>query len=99
MVNVKWKSEVLMKPKNERICNVCRFASVLQAAKKAVCAKANTYTEVWRHCFPSQRLDEEISFHVLGRTPMLGFVIVNESQNMIKAFDEDMNFLKSWRIE
>ena len=59
----------------------------------------NVYTEHWYCCFPSQRLDEEVGFYTLGSSPVLGFVILNETNGIIKAFDKDMNLLVSLGVD
>ena len=75
--------------------NFRQIVSLLKQAKMIVMQNANAYTEHWHFCFPSQRLDEEVGFCTLGSSPALGFIVLNESNGIIKAFDKDMNLLVS----
>jgi hypothetical protein len=74
-----------------------RFGFLMKKARMVVMQDANTYTDKWHYCRPSQRIDEEVCFCVLGSSPALGFVVVIESKS-IKAFDAYMNLLDNWEI-
>lgn len=78
---------------------ILNLTNALKDAKMVVQQAANSHCTLWQFCVPSRRTDEEISFHVLGSSPALGFVVVDECKHTVKAFDEDMNILKTQRFK
>lgn len=77
-----------------------RIAGLLKEAQMVVMQNVGIYMEEWYYFDPVMHFHgKEVFIHILGNTPVLGFVVINLYKRTVKAYDKNIELLRSWEIK